>query len=197
MKITYNKEIIFLIMLSLSVNFCIYSQEKTKIVPSSPEAAALTKMVNYPVNMNTGIPDINIPIYEINSGGLTLPVTLQYHSGGFKINEQAGRAGLGWSLSVDLQITRTVNGLDDFMGNGIGYMNNNLVLPTGYKFTDGTPFPNANMYDLAAGRKDGQPDKFDYRLLNKSGSFFILKTGTTYKFMPIPYDNIKIENDYP
>lgn len=191
------KKLVYYLLIPIIVFFVnisiINAQEKTKIIPTSPEAAALTKMVNYPVNRNTGIPDISIPIYEINSGGLTFPVTLQYHGGGFKINEQAGRYGLGWSLSVDLQITRTVNGLDDFLGNGIGYMNNSLVLSTGYKFTDGTPFPNANMYDLAAGRKDGQPDKFDYQLLNKSGSFFILKTGTTYQFMPIPYDNIKIE----
>ncbi|MEA4919271.1 hypothetical protein [Proteiniphilum sp.] len=169
------------------------SLDMPKIVPTSPEAASLTKMVNYPVSMSTGVPDIHIPVYEIQSAGLVLPIDLQYHAGGFKINEQASRAGLGWSLSSELQITRTVNGLDDLLGNDMGYMNNNLILPDGYKFTGGTPFPNANMYNLATGKTDGQPDKFDYKLLNKSGSFFILKTGSTYKFVPTPYDNIKIE----
>ena len=78
------------------------------------EAAALAKMVNYPVYLNTGVPDISIPLYTIETGGMVLPVTLQYHAGGFKINEHSTRAGLGWSLSCDLQITRTINGLDDF-----------------------------------------------------------------------------------
>src|SRR5690606_32576891 len=105
--------------------FLSYGQP-TNIVPVSPEAAALTKMVDYPINMNTGVPDISIPFYEINVGGLKLPITLQYHAGGFKINEQSTRSGLGWSLSSDLQITRTVNGLDDLTGNN-GYINNNLV----------------------------------------------------------------------
>lgn len=84
------------------------------MVPVSPEAAALAKMVNYPVNLNTGVPDISIPLYTIEAGGMVLPVTLQYHAGGFKINEHSTRTGLGWSLSCDLQITRTINGRDDF-----------------------------------------------------------------------------------
>lgn len=49
----------------------VYAQEK-KITPISPEATALTKMVNNPVNYFTGIPDISIPLYEIKAGGLTL-----------------------------------------------------------------------------------------------------------------------------
>ena len=83
----------------------VYAQEK-RITPISPEATALTKMVNNPVNFFTGIPDISIPLYEIKAGGLTLPITLQYHAGGFKINEKSTRTGLGWNLSCDLQITK-------------------------------------------------------------------------------------------
>lgn len=53
-------------------------------VPVSPDAAALIKMVNYPVNFNTGVPDISVPLYSIESGNLSLPVTINYHAGGFK-----------------------------------------------------------------------------------------------------------------
>lgn len=190
------KKFYYTLLLVTSTFLCcpgMYSQVKMNIVPTSPEAAGLAKAVNYPVNMSTGVPGINIPIYEINSGGLTLPIDLEYHAGGFKVNEQASRAGLGWSLSSELQITRTINGLDDLLGNYRGYMNNNLILADGYKFNGGVQFPNENMYDLAAGKKDGQPDKFYYKLLNKAGAFFILKTGSTYQFIPVPYDNIKIE----
>lgn len=189
-----------------------YSQPPTNdpfsappIIPVSPEAAALAKMVNYPVNLNTGIPDINIPFYEIKVGGLSLPITLNYHAGGFKINEQATRAGLGWSLSSDLQITRTINGLDDF-NPGKGYISNNLMKAfygdgscssCPYPLVDNTPFSYHNAYDLAVGEKDALPDKFNYKLLGKSGSFYFQKNddGTNYTIVPVPFDNIRIQYD--
>lgn len=175
----------------------VYAQEK-RITPISPEATALTKMVNNPVNFFTGIPDISIPLYEIKAGGLTLPITLQYHAGGFKINEKSTRTGLGWNLSCDLQITREINGLDDF--GPTGYKNNTKVTSAPYPFYTGNEgYQQQNMYEVANGHVDAMPDKFYYKLLNKSGAFFILKnsTGTGYSFMPIPYDNIKIEFAQP
>lgn len=73
-------------------------QRNDKIVPTTPEAAALIKMTEYPISMTSGVPDINIPLFEIKAGNLTLPVAISYHAGGFKINEQSTRAGLGTDL---------------------------------------------------------------------------------------------------
>jgi|GEM_PF-1015675 len=190
----------------LACCFSLFAQESPNVVPVSPEAAALAKMVNYPVNMNTGIPDINIPFYEIKVGGMSLPITLNYHAGGFKINEQATRAGLGWSLSSDLQVTRSINGLDD-LNPGKGYISNNLMKAyysnsttcssCPYPLWSTSPFPFANAYDLAMGQKDGMPDKFNYKLLGKSGSFYFQKNdaGTSHEIVPVPYDNIRIVYD--
>ena len=172
-------------------------QEKS-IVPVSPEAAALTKMVNYPVNLYTGIPDISIPLYEIKVGELVLPITLQYHAGGFKVNEKATRVGLGWSLSCDLQVMREINGIDDFAHNG--YANNAKMTSNPYLFYNTEhPFTAWDTYEIAHGDMDGLPDKFYYKLLDKSGSFFILKnaSGTGNSFVPVPYDDIKIEFQEP
>lgn len=166
------------------------------IVPVSPEASALAKMVNYPVSLNTGLPDISIPLYKIESGGMTLPVALNYHPGGFKINERSTSVGLGWSLSCDLQITRTINGLDDIAGStsgGTGYIANSKMAGGAYPLYDGS----SSAYDIAAGLVDGMPDKFNYKLLNKSGSFYFQKnsSGSGYTIVPVPYDNIKITYD--
>lgn len=201
------KKIVLISLLSVSGKH-VLSQDNSQIVPVSPEAAALAKMVNYPINHNTGIPDIRIPFYEINVGGLKLPIELVYHAGGFRINEQATRAGLGWSLSSDLQITRTVNGLDDFKGMNRGYIGNQLTrsfyrnggsCPScPYPFwSSSTLFPFFNAYELAMGLKDGMPDKFNYKLLNKSGSFYFMKNdaGTGYAIVPVPHDNIRIQFD--
>lgn len=180
-----------------------------QIVPVSPEAAALSKMVNYPINYNTGVPNINIPFHEISVGNMKLPIVLNYHAGGFKINEKATRVGLGWSLSCDLQITRSINGKDDLDPQG-GYIYNDLVKAhRPEQYTDDYPFSSTstqyaydNTYDLVMGMeenmprgiKDAMPDKFNYRLLNKSGSFYFQKndSGTGYTVVPVPYENIKI-----
>ncbi|HBK31008.1 MAG TPA: hypothetical protein DDZ78_05215, partial [Porphyromonadaceae bacterium] len=136
-----------------------------------------------------------IPLYEIKVGKLTLPITLQYHAGGFKVNERATRVGLGWNLSCDLQITREINGIDDFAHNG--YMNNTKMTSAEYPLFDpkNSLFPSQNTYEIAHGDIDVMPDKFYYKLLNKSGLFFILKnaTGKDYSFVAVPYINIRIE----
>lgn len=173
-------------------------------LPVTPEAAALAKMVNYPISYNTGVPNINIPFYEISVGNLKLPIQLDYHAGGFKINEKSTRVGLGWSLSCDLQITRSINGLDDFKSS-VGYIENSLVtshIPNNYYYnypfySSSTPFNFDNAYDLVMGIKDAEPDKFNYKLLNKSGSFYFQKnsSGTGYTIVAVPYDNIKITYD--
>ncbi|AXP79986.1 hypothetical protein CJ739_893 [Mariniflexile rhizosphaerae] len=191
------------IMILMVVTYLGHGQTETNqsFVPVSPEAAALSKMINYPIDHNTGVPNINIPFYEVAVGNLKLPIVLNYHAGGFKINEKATRVGLGWSLSCDLQITRSINGMDDLKYQG-GYIDNDLV--KAHKtdhYIDDYPFSSTyteysfdNTYDLVMGIKDGMPDKFNYRLLNTSGSFYFQKndSGSGYTIVPVPYDNIKI-----
>jgi len=168
-------------------------------IPVSPEAAALTKMVNYPVSFNTGIPSISLPLYQIESGGLSLPIALNYHAGGFKIHEKSTSVGLGWTLSSDIQITRTVNGLDDFAAGG--YIANEKIKhfsPTdallNYPLYTFAGVFVRDAYMMANGELDGMPDKFNYKLLNKSGSFYFRKNANnnSYVIVPVPYDNLKI-----
>lgn len=190
----------------LFVNFFIgiSNAQAPKVTPVSPDAASLAKMVNYPVNLNTGVPSISIPLYQIESGGMVLPITLNYHAGGFKINEKSTNVGLGWSLSSDIQITRSINGIDDFIP-GRGYIyNTNMKTHYSYPSTycPSCPYPlqgaaglwGLNEYSLASGELDGMPDKFNYKLLNKSGSFYFQKNnaGDGYSIVTVPLDNIKI-----
>ncbi|WP_156131505.1 hypothetical protein [Pedobacter kyungheensis] len=188
---------LFLMAMPLALLCAIGSSIKAQPkVPVSPEAAALTKMVNYPVNFNTGIPDISVPLYTLQSGNLSMPITLSYHSGGFKIQEKATRSGMGWSLSSDIQITRSVNGIDD-LGPG-GYLQNSLIKvfkdnrpDLQYPISDNDALDN---HRIASGEHDGMPDKFNYKLLNKSGSFYFRKdeAGSGYSIVPVPFDNLKI-----
>src|SRR5687768_6210032 len=64
-----------------------------------------------------------------------------------------------------------------------------------YPLDEVNSFAGRNSYDIATGQVDGMPDKFYYKLLNKSGSFYFLKNdaGNGYTIVPVPYDNIRIE----
>ena len=170
--------------------------------PQSPEAAALSKALNYPVSYNTGIPNISIPLFSLKTGQLTLPFSLNYHSGGFKVNETEGSVGLGWSLSPMLQITRSVRGGDDLINNGNahedGYAYNEYCkgstganeLYSGASAMDSQ----LRLYNSWKRDHDQEPDQFNYSLLGKSGSFFFRKDiGGNLFIVPSPYNGVKIE----
>jgi len=51
-------------------------------IPPTPNAAAFGKYSDIPVSLHTGVPNISIPIYTIQEGPLSLPISLSYHSSG-------------------------------------------------------------------------------------------------------------------
>ena len=77
---------------------------------ASPNAASLGKFVDLPVNYHTGLPQVDIPIYTIKEGTLSVPVSLSYHTGGLKITEPASWVGANWALNAGGAITRNVSG---------------------------------------------------------------------------------------
>ena len=91
------------------------------LIPQAPDAQALARAIDVPVNAYTGIPQISIPLYEINVGGLSIPITLSYHAGGILANQEATEVGLGWSLLAGGTITRTIKCIEDF-DNERGYL---------------------------------------------------------------------------
>ena len=84
------------------------------VIPLSPQAAALARYAEYPVNHTTGIPEITIPLYTIKMGGFELPITISYHASGARINDIPTCVGLGWTLNAGGAITRTILGAPDF-----------------------------------------------------------------------------------
>lgn len=89
------------------------SQDLPKVIPPSPETAALFKYQDYPVDYSTGLPQVSIPIYNVTSGSLSVPITLSYHSSGRKVSDETGPVGLGWTLQAGGMISRTIYGYPD------------------------------------------------------------------------------------
>jgi YD repeat-containing protein len=114
-----NLLIIFLLIMS----FVAYAQQPNNsniknllinVTPVSPNAASLGKYGETPVDYYTGLPNIGIPLFEIRSGTLSLPLSLSYHGVGIRVDEEASSVGLGWSLNAGGTIVRTIKGKDDF-----------------------------------------------------------------------------------
>lgn len=197
------KRIRYMLLLPLLCAGTAYAQQEQPGFPVantvSPEAAALVKAINYPVGYNSGVPSISIPLYEFKGRELSVPIVLNYHAGGFKAREQAPCTGMGWTLGCDLQITREIKGGDDFL-NAEGYrLYKGLYYnPFCYHYNshayDGSLLDDPiNLLSIANGTMDTQPDKFYYRLPEKSGCFYLVKNNKGKYFVPVPYNGIKIE----
>ena len=83
------------------------------VIPPSPQAAALARYAEYPVSLTTGIPDISVPLYEIDLGGYRLPISISYHASGSRPDEIPGYVGTGWTLNAGGAVTRTILGKPD------------------------------------------------------------------------------------
>ena len=151
----------------------------------APNAAALGKYGDYSVGNFTGVPDISIPIYTVQEGSLSLPVSLSYHASGIKVAEMASWVGAGWSLGAGGIISRTVQGLYDEHANG--YFNTATLLETRINNQDGNV-----TQDIVNGTIDGEPDLFSFNVGGYTGKFYIDKN---HDAQFIPKQDLKLEID--
>jgi YD repeat-containing protein len=161
-------------------------QELPKVIPPSPSSQQFQKYVDYPVGNFTGIPDITIPIYTIQSGDLSIPISLSYHADGAKPSTPNGVVGMGWTLMYGGKITRTVAGLPDDQKDS----------PPNFYTTDqidNMTKADRDNYFIQAEKEyyDLEPDMFSYNFNGYSGRF-ILKRDQNKTPLLIPYKPLKI-----
>lgn len=85
---------------------------------SNPDVSALHKVNMFDMNLYTGKASVNIPIYEIKSGDISIPIALNYDTGGVKVDELSTSVGQNWSLMAGGSISRIIK---DFPDNEISY----------------------------------------------------------------------------
>lgn len=98
------------------------------VFPPSPNASSLMKFTDVPVSPYTGTADVSIPFYTVQAKGLSIPVSIAYHTGGIRVAEDAGVVGLGWALNAGGMISRTVRDKDDLLSD---YFGGNLPVKQG------------------------------------------------------------------
>lgn len=147
----------------------------------SPNAACLGIYGEIPVSPFTGVPQIEIPVYEFSVSGYKFPIKMSYHPAGVKLEQRPGWLGVGWNLMAGGCITRIANGMMDEFNAGTGEHQN-----TGYMYnkqdlayaTWNTPgflkdyLCNHNALQLEAGY-DNDPDEFRFNFLDYSGSIYL------------------------
>lgn len=91
-----------------------FTSAAPQIIPPSPQVQIFEKYINYPVAEYSGLPDISIPLYEIELKGLKIPIILSYHAGGIQYNQYDGDIAAGWSINAGgFLVSRTVYGRPD------------------------------------------------------------------------------------
>ena len=152
------------------------------VTPPSANAASLGKYGDTPVSYYVGLPNTSINLYTIQSKDLSLPISLSYHHGGIKVEEEASNVGLGFSMNQGGVITRTIFGLDDLRSKGIPFHQIPAVPET-------DPYFKNNVSDPLWGTPgvDTQLDIFYFNVGGISGKF-ILAAGSTFPLKGIPLD---------
>lgn len=183
-----------------------YAPRDWTIIPPAPEVASMMKFVSIPVSPFTGQPNIDLPIYTLREGSIEIPISIRYHGGGIKVDENAGILGLGWSLNAGGCISRTVYGFpDETTGSqtsaiGLFNLDNNSknVRNEMINRMDGlVPIEPNNCFSLGQcenidlGIRDMANDIFQINCLGHTGTFIyqpdgsrkmILSTGSPIKF---------------
>ncbi|MCI5057663.1 MAG: hypothetical protein MRY83_16230, partial [Flavobacteriales bacterium] len=145
--------------------------------PQAPNAASLGLYGDIPVSFHTGVPNISVPIFNVQDGALELPISISYHSSGVKVESVASWVGLGWSLNAGGVISRTIHGIKDEGGISPEFQNTE-----GYYETFGTTaLDTNNMFDvngssfwtrIANNEIDGQSDMYNFNFNGYSGVFY-------------------------
>ncbi|WP_257668290.1 hypothetical protein [Parapedobacter tibetensis] len=162
-----------------------YDGSVPQVTTVTPNAAALFKVTQRPQGSYTGTTPIQIPLYQVTAGSLSVPVTLSYANGGIRVEEIASWVGLGFSISAGGRITRVMNGVpDDDITNG-GMLHASLK-PSGFP---GNPQV-SNLSDVVAGNLDMEPDMYYFDCNGISGKFFFDESGEPHIVSQQP---IKIE----
>jgi YD repeat-containing protein len=170
---------LILIALSLAYNIVLAQQPYLlpEITPKSPNAAGLEKYGKIPVSLATGMPNISIPLTSISIDNLTIPITLNYHNNGLKVEEIASMTGHGWDLSFGGMISYSQRGINDFntTANGLhtsyhllrDYMSGTLTSQQNYQFCE----------DILNGLQDNDFDSYTLNFLGHTNTLYFDTSG--------------------
>lgn len=143
-------------------------------IPPSPQAAAFNRLGDYQMSNNYGMPDISIPLFEIDFHGYRIPLVLHYEASPLKPGYNYDVTGVGWTLSGNSCVSRTIKDRADEWG----------------RFNN--PFELDPFYDIS-----GQPkrymdydDELDLMNFQYDNYNIVLPSGRTIPFFMYKWDGV-------
>ncbi|GGG25283.1 hypothetical protein GCM10011344_27440 [Dokdonia pacifica] len=146
-------------------------------IPPTPNAASFTIYGDTPVNTATGIPQINIPLFNLVDDGVSIPISLSYHASGVKVDDLASVVGLKWTLSAGGGIFREVKDKQD----EVGWLDPNLRGYIDPDWVAQNPLSEVNTQNTIAisdDTHDYYPDDFNYNFPGGNGNFIFNTDGS-------------------
>jgi hypothetical protein len=170
-----NVKVCFLILIGyIATLSSVLGQGQIRYPMSMPSANAsnLALYSETPVSKFTGIPSIEIPLYTIKDGNLSVALGLSYHAAGIQPDIHPGWVGSGWSLQSGGVISRKVNGMPDEYPTDIGgyYDNHNTLGASDWSSI-------ANLQQYANTGFDVAPDEFSFNMAGVAGKFVMDNQG--------------------
>lgn len=162
-----------------------YQVNIPKLIRESPQVAGFRRYGEYPISPATGVPQIEIPLYEIKVNDITVPISISYHASGIKVEDIATPVGLGWTLNTGGVITASVKNVVD----KAGYTNNGLTSTQDVEKKMKDPrYQSSSLWeDYLSGKSanDTQSDRYVYNFNGNSGVFRY--NSLTNELTTIPY----------
>jgi len=168
---------------------------------TAPEVKAFQSYNFLKPDLYTGRLNVSIPIFEVKSGGITIPISLSYNASGVKIDEYASNVGMGWNLNATGNIIRIIKDIEDneikegswgepdddygiypysyvsqkgYLRDCNDYITNNPEPRDNNAADWNNPCENRNM------KIDASPDFFILNAPGISSKFYLEKTGSQY-----------------
>ncbi|KXH81438.1 hypothetical protein AU378_17195 [Chryseobacterium kwangjuense] len=166
--------------------------DRSNVFPPTPDVASIGKFIDQPMSLSRGIPDISLPFYNLRvSDELSYPLSLQYQAGGIRVEEMAGKTGLGWNMGGMGMITRTVkDSPDDASGSGYMYTTYDIakIKLMVHTSEEGIELNNQKEYI------DAEPDEYNVSANGLQFRFFYDKQNA--RFVQAPLSKVKLEPQY-
>ena len=136
---------------------------------------------NIDVDTYTGTLHVQIPLYELQTSGGNLPVTLNYTGTGVRLDDIHNSVGLGWDIAAGGKITRMIQGTID----RFSYLRETNDLSLWNKTFYDEKFYNTSDFD-------SRPDLYSFSLPGASGNFVLDSDARAHTF---PYQPLDIQLD--
>lgn len=164
--------------------------EMQNFAPKSPEAAAFLKYGEYPVDLSTGVPNISIPIYTVQAGSYSLPISLNYHASGIKVNQESTWVGLGWNLNSGAQIVLSPR---DNTDENNPYIDEIPDADAIYSYWNNHPYQfNGGMFTTHHLNESRVKDVYSFSSATANGNFYI-RNFASNDVVIFPPDAFKVE----